>query len=181
MITCKIIKKTVEDVSGFSDISIKRRDNSIVDARYAYFKLCSLFKDKKKLQNNSLKHIGEVVRRDHATVLHGINKFDILYRYEDFNGGNIFNACLKQLEFYLLPGNEDIEMLKTEKEIKQHYLIRSAKLSEKYRSVINKLSYKLQNYRKNPLMDRIAELSEEDSLELEERFDVFFRVKNKLK
>lgn len=72
------LKEIITTISNYYDIPIddiksKKRNSDIVKARHVYFYLS------KKLTNNILYKIGNIVNRDHSTVLHGYNmiKWDI--------------------------------------------------------------------------------------------------------
>jgi len=66
-IELQMIKDYVDKCAGY-DISDKRRDAEIVKFRTLYFKLA------KQTTHWSLQKIGNMVNRDHATVLHAQNK-----------------------------------------------------------------------------------------------------------
>ncbi len=66
------IKKIKELVENNTNINLvtKNRRREVVYARSIYYKLC------KEHTRESLSVIGKSVKRDHATVLHGIKVFD---------------------------------------------------------------------------------------------------------
>ena len=70
-IELKMIKDYVDKCAGY-DISDKRRDAEIVKFRTLYFKLA------KQTTHWSLQKIGNMVNRDHATVLHACKTVDNL-------------------------------------------------------------------------------------------------------
>ena len=70
------IKRIVDDYYGL-DISKVTRRSIYVEARFMYFKLCMEFAKKKTLSS-----IGNSIKKDHATVLHGIKTLDNLMSYE---------------------------------------------------------------------------------------------------
>lgn len=73
------IKKLVEADLGLDDISKKTRQRDYVFARFLYYKVA------RDVCKSSLSNIGKVVKRDHATALYGISKFDDLVDYnKDF-------------------------------------------------------------------------------------------------
>lgn len=174
MITLKLIKETVERISGVNDISVKKKTNYLVHCRFCYFKLCQVFR--KELKNPSLYVIGAKVKRDHATVLHGLKTFDNLMETKGLITEDVYSACLKLLGGYLDNSDELKEAIKN-KDLNNYYKIRHIKLQEKYRSVINNLSYKLSMYRGNPIVDNIITLEKQDLKELEIKLDAFFKVK----
>lgn len=69
------IKKLVEADLGLDDISKKTRRRDYVFARFLYYKVA------RDISKSSLSNIGKVVKRDHATALYGISKFDDLVDY----------------------------------------------------------------------------------------------------
>ena len=71
------IKELVENNTNISIVT-KNRKREIVYARSIYYKLC------KEHTRESLSTIGKTVKRDHATVLHGIKVFnEQISVYED--------------------------------------------------------------------------------------------------
>ena len=86
------IKRIVDDYYKI-DISRVTRRSLYVEARFMYFKLCMEFADKKTLAS-----IGDSIKKDHATVLHGIKSInghmsydkDINKKYQD-----LYNLCSK--------------------------------------------------------------------------------------
>ena len=74
MITPKIIKNYIEQISNIEDISIKSRKTEIVFMRYVYYKLTYDF-----CRNYRLRQVGEYVGgQNHATVIHARKTFDEL-------------------------------------------------------------------------------------------------------
>lgn len=63
------IKELVENNTNIK-LEMRNRKREVVYARSIYYKLC------KEHTRESLSTIGKTVRRDHATVLHGIKVFD---------------------------------------------------------------------------------------------------------
>jgi hypothetical protein len=86
------IKRIVDDYYKI-DIAQVTRINRYVEARFMYFKLCMEFGDKKTLAS-----IGASIKKDHATVLHGIKSInghmsydkEINKKYQD-----LYNLCSK--------------------------------------------------------------------------------------
>jgi hypothetical protein len=70
------LKKVVKEVTGV-DVTQKSRKREVVEARAVYYKILKEI-DKKK----SLESIGESVGKNHATVIHSLNNYDI---FEGFN------------------------------------------------------------------------------------------------
>jgi hypothetical protein len=72
----KELKKVIQEITGV-DINEVSRKREIIEARAVYYKILKQI-DKKK----SLKSIGASVGKDHATVLHSLNNYDM---FEKFN------------------------------------------------------------------------------------------------
>jgi hypothetical protein len=72
----KELKKVIKEITGV-DINEVSRKREIIEARAVYYKILKQI-DKKK----SLKSIGASVGKDHATVLHSLNNYDM---FEQFN------------------------------------------------------------------------------------------------
>lgn len=70
------LKKAIQEITGV-DINEVSRKREIIEARAIYYKILKQI-DKKK----SLKSIGASVGKDHATVLHSLNNYDM---FEQFN------------------------------------------------------------------------------------------------
>lgn len=69
------VKKVVEDVTGVEDISTKTRTFDVSMARWIYIKIA------RENTTSPLKAIGEVINRDHTTVLHGLKNIDFELSY----------------------------------------------------------------------------------------------------
>lgn len=69
------IKKDIEVNLYISDISTRFRGRDEVIARNLYFYLCNKFTDE------TLYNIGKSIDRNHATVIHGIQQFNLLLPY----------------------------------------------------------------------------------------------------
>lgn len=73
------IKELVEDYYGL-DILLKSRKKLYVQARAVYYYLAREFTD------NSLKKIGEIVGKDHATVLYFLSEINYMRKFDsNFN------------------------------------------------------------------------------------------------
>ena len=72
----KELKKVIQEITGV-DINEVSRKREIIEARAVYYKILKQI-DKKKY----LKSIGASVGKDHATVLHSLNNYDM---FEQFN------------------------------------------------------------------------------------------------
>jgi len=69
------IKKTVENVTGIEDLATRNRAYEVTMARWLYIKIA------RENTKHSLKSIGNVIDRDHATVLHGTKNVDFELSY----------------------------------------------------------------------------------------------------
>lgn len=86
-ITSKLIKELVEEITNI-DLTTKKRYRNIVQYRFVAFKLS------KELTFDSLSYIGKLYGKDHATVLHGINKFKSLENQYDFKDAKkLYDRC----------------------------------------------------------------------------------------
>tara|TARA_A100001391_G_C4927662_1_gene240878 strand:+ start:103 stop:582 length:480 start_codon:yes stop_codon:yes gene_type:complete len=72
----EIIKSIVDDYFEIK-IDNKTRKREYVEARFIYFKLLREF------TNMSLNAIGSFVKRDHATVLYGVNQLETWMQYDN--------------------------------------------------------------------------------------------------
>lgn len=68
--TIEEIKEAVEKELGIKDLSIKSRKLEYVIGRTMYFVLC------KRHTSATLSIIGKLVKRDHATALHGVKIYN---------------------------------------------------------------------------------------------------------
>jgi len=69
------IKKTVENVTGIEDLATRNRAHEVTMARWLYIKIA------RENTKHSLKSIGNIIDRDHATVLHGTKNIDFELSY----------------------------------------------------------------------------------------------------
>lgn len=162
IVTLDYIKKTVEDVSGISDISIKTRKRYIVYARYAFHGL--VMKYNRDLKKPSLQTVGNLLKQDHTTVLHGRSMFN-----EDINAVN--SLCY---DIY----HESIDVLECVSKTKiNNDNDRFVDMQNKYREVISSLIAKLSIYRNNEFIKRLSVMNEEDIREAEEKLKIFLKVK----
>ena len=70
------LKKAIQEITGV-DINEVTRKREIIEARAIYYKILKQIDKKKSLQS-----IGASVGKDHATVLHSLNNYDM---FEQFN------------------------------------------------------------------------------------------------
>ena len=178
MITRRLIKTMVENVSGIQDISVRNREDEYVQTRWVYFKLCRMFLP---AESNSLPKIGQTVDRDHASVLHGLKKFDFFYSKDFFeNKRNMYSDVY--LRLHEMDQNSSlVENFNNLQDLEQFYRIKHIKLITKSHSVISTLSKKIDLLTQNELIKKILTLDAQEIEELEERLEVFFKVKKALK
>jgi len=69
------VKRVVEDVTGVEDLATKTRTFDVSMARWIYIKIA------RENTTSPLKAIGEVINRDHTTVLHGLKNIDFELSY----------------------------------------------------------------------------------------------------
>ena len=101
----KELKKVIQEITGV-DINEVSRKREIIEARAVYYKILKQI-DKKK----SLKSIGASVGKDHATVLHSLNNYDM---FEQFNPTlKIFRKQILQRLNYASP-EQILDMSKEE-------------------------------------------------------------------
>jgi hypothetical protein len=75
MKTTEIIKELIFDETGV-DIADKTRTRTKVEYRSLYFNIIKMLEPKL-----SFREIGESVNKDHATVIYGINQYEIFIKY----------------------------------------------------------------------------------------------------
>lgn len=98
----KKILRMVQKELEIEDITIRNRTREMAQARFIYFKLA-----KKYCRYASLARIGEVVDRNHATVINGLKKFDTEARYDPYMY-DIYDTIAKHLDiYYIKPGREE--------------------------------------------------------------------------
>lgn len=94
------------------DLKTKSRDRVKVYTRFVYYKIC-----KENIKRISLVSIGKEVKRDHATVMHGLREFDKLKNYPDFY--DIYKKCKRNapmfIEGKLTPQEREIKYLYSNK------------------------------------------------------------------
>ena len=77
--TPKFILSLVEEELGIPDLTIKNRSREITQARAIYYKLARKF-----CSYSTLKKIGKVVNKDHATVVNGLKTYDIEAHHDGY-------------------------------------------------------------------------------------------------
>jgi chromosomal replication initiation ATPase DnaA len=92
----------VQKELGLEDISIKNRTRQMAQARFIYFKLA-----KKYCRYASLSKIGNLVKRDHATVINGLKKFDNEAKYDPYMY-DVYDNIAQHLDiYYIKPGRQE--------------------------------------------------------------------------
>jgi hypothetical protein len=175
MVTPKVVKEIIESVSNIKDISIRNRARTLTDLRYVYIKLCYEFIDKP-----SLTLLGQHIDRKHCDILHLKNKVDDMMLSSKFTAMDVYLACKNHLGSVKHSNGINIIDLKTIFQVKQYYRVRHMRNIEKYHKYINTLIKRIETNKSNSFLKRCQDLTPEDLKELEFKFDVFFRVKNKL-
>ena len=96
------ILNMVQKELDLKDISVKDRTRHMAQARFIYFKLA-----RKYCRYASLARIGNVVNRDHATVINGIKKFETEARYDPYMY-DVYDKISKHLDiYYIKPDREE--------------------------------------------------------------------------
>jgi hypothetical protein len=89
----KIIKETVERISGITDLSVKNKKQFVVDVRFIYMKLCYDF-NKAKF---SLSECGRTIKRDHGTIIYGLKQAENHLNKDYFMANDVYYASLSYL------------------------------------------------------------------------------------
>lgn len=92
----KQIKQMVEEALDIEDIGAKIKERKYVVARCVYAKLA------RKHTYETYKNIGEVIDRNHTTVIHLEKSFDIQMRYEKeaFRAYKQLDSALRDLKIH---------------------------------------------------------------------------------
>lgn len=99
--TLEKIKQMVESVFK-TDIDTDRRLREIVEARYVFFSLS------RRSTGLSFKKIGDFLNRDHASVIHGINRCNTLIEVDkEFN--ERYLICVDKLKMAI--GKKELQSL----------------------------------------------------------------------
>jgi chromosomal replication initiation ATPase DnaA len=84
------------------DLTQKGRRRDVYQGRFIYFKLA-----KNYCRYASLTKIGKVVKREHATVINGLNKYDMEAKYDPYMQ-DVYDHIASQLDKkYIKPGKKD--------------------------------------------------------------------------
>jgi len=89
----KIIKETVERISGIKDLSEKNKKQFVVDVRFIYMKLCYDF-NKAKF---SLTECGRTIKRDHGTIIYGLRQASNHLNKDYFMANDVYYSALSYL------------------------------------------------------------------------------------
>lgn len=119
------IKIAVSKELGLN-LSKNTRNRSYVYGRAIYFKLC------KEFSHATLFEIGKSVGREHASVIHGLNVFDMIAMYND----SILSIYTKLRESLVKDNEENLK--KYNEEI--YYKIKYEKLLEEYEELLEKIT-----------------------------------------
>ena len=84
------------------DLTQKGRRRDVYQGRFIYFKLA-----KNYCRYASLTKIGRVVKREHDTVINGLNKYDMEAKYDPYMQ-DVYDHIASQLDKkYIKPGKKD--------------------------------------------------------------------------
>jgi hypothetical protein len=185
MITPKLIKSMIETYSGVYDISIKTRKREIVEMRFVYFFLCKNYCI--STEKLSLRAIGEIVNRNHATVLHGIRQFKCLYGQKSFTANDLFKKTDEKLKELISTDSEGkILDLNDAFLVNQYWRVKHILVVEKTHSVIKNFMEKIEAIESKlsvydeSTINAIKNLNPSDFSEFQERNKLFLKVKSKL-
>lgn len=96
------ILKMVQEKLKIKDLTQKGRCRDVYQGRFIYFKLA-----KNYCRYASLTKIGKVVKREHATVINGLNKYDMEAKYDPYMQ-DVYDNIASQLDKkYIKPGKKD--------------------------------------------------------------------------
>ena len=88
------VKQYIED----EGLTIKSRKKEFV------FRRMYLYKYLRVMHSMPLEKIGEMFGKNHATIINGLEKFDILYKYKDF-----WNIVHKEFDLFFIDTSETYE------------------------------------------------------------------------
>ena len=91
-LTPKKIVKLVEKQLEIPDLGDKNRSRNMVQARLIYYKLAKRF-----CRYASLAMIGNAVKRDHASVIYGLRKYDQEAKYDPYMN-DVYDALYNELD-----------------------------------------------------------------------------------
>ena len=99
----ELIKKTIEAVSGIDDIAVTKRTREQAELRWIYYALSRHYLGNKFVGL----HCSKLIKRHHATVLHGLRQYDIMIETNQFESLDILKKCKKILSPFLGNINDD--------------------------------------------------------------------------
>ena len=132
----------------------------------------------KTYTKSSLALIGEQINRDHASVINGLQQFEIHFDQEYFTMyADIFYEC-KEIIKETMPVT-DINKVKniTISSLKNDYRIRHFNFVNRYRSVLDKLRKKLEYSKMSESFQQVALLPPEDIEDVEKRLQAILKMK----
>lgn len=89
---CDKIKHLLQFITGFENIGDRSRKRELIDAKNAYYKLCSIFTE----ATQSV--MGEALGGyDHATALNGIKTFNNLYKTKGYTCNKVYDDAFDTL------------------------------------------------------------------------------------
>ena len=158
----KEIKRITQEITNVKDISTKNRQTHVVRARAIYYKVA------REELDFAFQKIGRYIKRDHATALHGLKKFDeYIYQSKVFKANyeqvkHSFNQ-LKKTDYII-----DIE----QKELNNNYNL----LKTNYDTVIKKQRKDRRKLlvflRTENISTRLVDISKDlDSKQIEQMFE----------
>lgn len=166
------LKKVIQEITGV-DINEVSRKREIIEARAVYYKILKQI-DKKK----SLKSIGASVGKDHATVLHSLNNYDM---FEQFNPTlKIFRKQIMKRLNYVKP--EDILDISKDEYI-QSLQLDVMKLNDEIENLQETINKPRNNYNiVNNIQQLLIETEGKKQQEIIiERLQALYRMNNNIK
>lgn len=124
MVDLKLLVDLVQKEFNIIDISTKKRGSERVHARWVYFKLARMYTHK------SYSVIGREVKRDHATVLHGLKYIDTDMKDKRFH---YVKDIYDKIETFLITGKS---ILQDENLVDLQSLLNRIKVLEKRVSIL---------------------------------------------
>lgn len=166
-ISSEFIKEYLEDTLNVK-LDSKHRNREFVYLRFVAMKLC------RELTNDSFKKIGVLFNRDHATVIHCVNCFDLHENKGYFKEyKQIYDNAISYFKnvFIEIPKLEKLQSLM---EARKDYNIKLNKISNHYRNIIRKQRKQIEYYKTSPIFEKMTNLPINEFKELESRINAFF-------
>ena len=146
-----VIKDIVEEMTGL-DIAIKTRKRNFTDARQIY---CKIARDENPSTVTTTK-IGEIINRDHATVIHSVKKAAIIIEQDP----TLMKLYIKIMEVInrikednTVEPQENVQIVDNIEEV---YKGKLASLKNDYKKKIDVLQ--LKNKRLEPILEMLEQL-----------------------